>query len=74
MIGVILGPMVDENLGRALMVSQGSFLPIFTQPVALVLLALIFFSMFSPKLSCIGTLPEGYGNAKTKKGRGVKNG
>ena len=28
-IGVILGPMADENLRRALMVSQGSFMPIF---------------------------------------------
>ena len=32
-IGVILGPMADENLRRALMVSQGSFLPVFTRPV-----------------------------------------
>jgi putative tricarboxylic transport membrane protein len=29
-IGVILGPMADENLRRALMVSQGSFMPVFT--------------------------------------------
>jgi len=36
-IGLILGPMADENLRRALMVSQGSFLPIFTRPVALIL-------------------------------------
>ena len=31
-IGVILGPMADENLRRALMVSQGSFMPILTRP------------------------------------------
>jgi hypothetical protein len=36
-IGVILGPMADENLRRALMVSQGSFMPVFTRPVALIL-------------------------------------
>ena len=36
-IGLILGPMADENLRRALMVSQGSFMPIFTRPVALIL-------------------------------------
>jgi len=29
-IGVILGPMADANLRRALMVSKGSFLPMFT--------------------------------------------
>jgi putative tricarboxylic transport membrane protein len=40
-IGVILGPMADENLRRALMVSQGSFWPVFTRPVALGLLLVI---------------------------------
>jgi putative tricarboxylic transport membrane protein len=46
-IGVILGPMADQNLRRALMVSQGSFLPIFTRPVALVLFLLILYSVIS---------------------------
>jgi putative tricarboxylic transport membrane protein len=40
-IGVILGPMADENLRRALMVSKGSFLPMFTRPVALALVLII---------------------------------
>jgi putative tricarboxylic transport membrane protein len=40
-IGVILGPMADENLRRALMVSQGSFWPIFTRPVAIGLVVII---------------------------------
>ncbi len=40
-IGVILGPMADENLRRALMVSQGSFWPILTRPVALSLVLII---------------------------------
>jgi len=40
-IGVILGPMADENLRRALMVSQGSFLPMFTRPVSLALVLII---------------------------------
>ncbi|MBN2553598.1 MAG: tripartite tricarboxylate transporter permease [Spirochaetales bacterium] len=46
-IGVILGPMADQNLRRALMVSQGSFLPVFTRPVALVLFLLIVYSVIS---------------------------
>jgi putative tricarboxylic transport membrane protein len=46
-IGVILGPMADENLRRALMVSQGSFLPVFTRPVALLLFLIIVFTIFS---------------------------
>ncbi len=40
-IGVILGPMADENLRRALMVSKGTFLPIFSRPVALGLVLII---------------------------------
>jgi putative tricarboxylic transport membrane protein len=40
-IGVILGTMADENLRRALMVSQGSFLPFFTRPVSIILLIVI---------------------------------
>jgi len=46
-IGVILGPMADANLRRALMVSKGSFLPIFTRPVALILFLLIVLMMIS---------------------------
>jgi putative tricarboxylic transport membrane protein len=49
-IGVILGPMADENLRRALMVSQGSFLPFFTRPVALILLLVIVW-MFVSQMS-----------------------
>jgi putative tricarboxylic transport membrane protein len=46
-IGVILGPMADENLRRALMVSQGSFMPVFTRPVALVLFLIIVWTVIS---------------------------
>jgi putative tricarboxylic transport membrane protein len=46
-IGVILGPMADENLRRALMVSQGSFLPVFTRPVSLILFILIVWTVVS---------------------------
>lgn len=40
-IGVILGPMADENLRRALMVTQGSFWPVFTRPVSLSLVLIM---------------------------------
>jgi putative tricarboxylic transport membrane protein len=46
-IGVILGPMADENLRRALMVSQGSFLPVFTRPVSLILFLIIVWTLVS---------------------------
>ncbi|MGL1893908.1 MAG: tripartite tricarboxylate transporter permease [Spirochaetaceae bacterium] len=40
-IGVILGDMCDQNLRRALMVSKGSFMPVLTRPVSLVLVIII---------------------------------
>ncbi|MDC7242022.1 MAG: tripartite tricarboxylate transporter permease [Spirochaetales bacterium] len=46
-IGVILGDMCDQNLRRALMVSQGSFTPIFTRPVSLVLFLVIVVMVLS---------------------------
>ena len=46
-IGVILGPMADENLRRALMVSQGSFMPVFTRPVSLILFIIIIWTIVS---------------------------
>ena len=46
-IGVILGPMADENLRRALMVSQGSFLPVFQRPVSLILFCIIVWTIVS---------------------------
>jgi putative tricarboxylic transport membrane protein len=46
-IGVILGPMADENLRRALMVSQGSFMPIFERPVSLLLFLTIVWTVCS---------------------------
>jgi putative tricarboxylic transport membrane protein len=44
-IGVILGPMADENLRRALMVSQGSFMPIFHRPVSIILFLIIVWTV-----------------------------
>jgi putative tricarboxylic transport membrane protein len=46
-IGVILGPMADANLRRALMVSKGSFLPIVTRPVCLILIMIILLTVVS---------------------------
>jgi len=46
-IGMILGPMADESLRRALMVSNGSFLPMFTRPVSLVLVIMTVLTVAS---------------------------
>lgn len=42
-IGLVLGGMADESLRRSLMLSEGSFLPLFERPVALALLAVIIY-------------------------------
>ena len=46
-IGIILGPMADQNIRLALTAHQGDLTPFFTRPIALVLLALIAYSLVS---------------------------
>lgn len=46
-IGLILGPMADESLRRALMIGKGSFMPMFQRPVALMLFLVIVFTFLS---------------------------
>jgi putative tricarboxylic transport membrane protein len=46
-IGVILGPMADENLRRALMVSDGSFMPFIERPVAILLILVIVLTVLT---------------------------
>jgi TctA family transporter len=41
MLGFILGPMLEENFRRALLLSRGSFAPFFTRPISGTLLGLI---------------------------------
>jgi putative tricarboxylic transport membrane protein len=41
MLGFILGPMLEENFRRALLLSRGSFTPFFTRPISGTLLGLI---------------------------------
>src|SRR4051812_6955201 len=41
MLGFILGPMLEENFRRALLLSRGSFVPFFTRPISGTLIAVI---------------------------------
>lgn len=41
LLGVILGPMADSNLRRALLLSEGSWLPMFQRPMSLMFLVFI---------------------------------
>ncbi|MFH2115882.1 MAG: tripartite tricarboxylate transporter permease [Spirochaetota bacterium] len=45
-LGIILGPMVDENLRRGFILSHGSLLPFFASPISFVLIVFIFFTLF----------------------------
>jgi putative tricarboxylic transport membrane protein len=49
-LGLILGPMVEENFRTGLIKSEGSFLPFLTRPICLVLLALLFLAFAVPPL------------------------
>jgi Uncharacterized protein conserved in bacteria len=47
LLGVILGPMTDSNLRRALRLSDGSLLPMFQRPICLFFLFLIIMMVLS---------------------------
>lgn len=47
LLGVILGPMCDSNLRRALRLSDGSLLPMFTRPICVVFLVVIVFMVLA---------------------------
>lgn len=46
-LGLILGNMADANFRRALQASQGSFAPFVMRPLSVIVLLLIFFTIFS---------------------------
>jgi putative tricarboxylic transport membrane protein len=69
-IGVILGPMADENLRRALMVSQGSFMPVIERPVSLILFIIIIWticSQFKWYKKGLARVKESFAQKKMKK-------
>jgi len=41
MLGFILGPMLEENFRRALLLSRGSFVPFITRPISGTLIGII---------------------------------
>lgn len=47
-LGLILGPMMESNLRRALVMSQGDLSIFYTRPITLVLIILAFITLFSP--------------------------
>ena len=62
-LGLILGPIMESNFRRALIMSQGDFSVFLTRPITLVLLILAFITLFSPLLVKI---TKKYRKASTK--------
>ena len=46
-LGIILGDILDKNLRRALVLSDGSFVPFFTRPISIVLYTITFLVIVS---------------------------
>jgi putative tricarboxylic transport membrane protein len=46
-LGIILGDILDKNLRRALVLTDGSLTPFFTRPISMVLIFFIILSMVS---------------------------
>ena len=46
-LGLILGPMLDENLRRGLILNNGALGPFFTRPICIILIVLILLTVFS---------------------------
>jgi putative tricarboxylic transport membrane protein len=46
-LGLILGPMLDENLRRGLILNAGSLAPFFTRPISIILIIFILITLFS---------------------------
>lgn len=47
-LALILGPMVEANFRRSLLMSDGSYMIFFTRPIAVTLLILAFLTLFTP--------------------------
>jgi putative tricarboxylic transport membrane protein len=46
-LGLILGPMLDENLRRGLILNDGSLVPFFTRPISVILIIMILLTVLS---------------------------
>lgn len=69
-IGLVLGNMADESLRRALMISEGSFIPLFSRPVCLILLLAILYlvlSQFKPIRNGVSSMVSLFKTAKETK-------
>lgn len=61
-IGMILGPLLEQNLRQALTISAGDWSVFFTRPIAASLLALAALALVAPRLYAIWSRPRPAGN------------
>ena len=47
LLGIILGPTVEKNLSRAMLISRGKITILFTRPISLIFIAIILFTLIS---------------------------
>jgi len=52
-LGIILGPMIEDNLRVGLIKTGGNYLPFLTNPISAILVLLIIFTFFSSNISNI---------------------
>ncbi|MDU0355010.1 hypothetical protein RS130_14840 [Paraglaciecola aquimarina] len=57
-IGLVLGGMADESLRRALLLSEGSFIPMFERPVAVILVVVMLLFICAQFTWCKRLLPK----------------
>jgi putative tricarboxylic transport membrane protein len=50
-LGIVLGPLFEENLRRSLLLGDGSILPFFTRPISLSMIIVIVLIIFGPVIS-----------------------
>ncbi|MDD2447017.1 MAG: tripartite tricarboxylate transporter permease [Tissierellia bacterium] len=47
-LGLVLGPIIESNLRRAIMIEQGNFIPVFTKPITAVIVAISIVTLVWP--------------------------
>lgn len=50
-LGVVLGPLFEENLRRSLLLGDGALTPFFTRPLSLLMIVLVLAVVFGPALA-----------------------
>jgi putative tricarboxylic transport membrane protein len=57
-IGMILGPLAEQNFRQAMTISAGDWTVFFTRPLSATILALAVLALFAPRLYAVFTRPR----------------